>query len=193
MDDPTILIFILFNALDILLLVLCRCNQIFLQYIILGVFMNKLVDKALEYASEKHKGQLDDQGRPYFFAHIVQVHSLLKDVTDDEEILCAGILHDIIEDTDITYEILICEFNKPIADIVYELTHEGNRETGYYFPRLNSRKAIMVKFADRLSNLSRMDDWPVDRQLTYLEMSTFWSRLPPGDTVPSPNTVVNEK
>jgi (p)ppGpp synthase/HD superfamily hydrolase len=104
--------------------------------------MIRLVDKALEYASEKHKGQLDDQGRPYFFAHIVQVHSILKDITDNEEILCAGILHDIIEDTSATYEDLVHEFNKTISDLVYELTQEGSRETGYYFPRLHSRKAV---------------------------------------------------
>ena len=151
--------------------------------------MNRFVDKALEYASEKHKGQLDDQGRPYFFAHIVQVHSILKDVTDDEETLCAGILHDIIEDTDITYDDLVREFNKPIADLVNELTQEGNLETGYYFPRLHSRKAVIVKFADRLSNLSRMDDWPGDRQLSYLGMSQFCATKPPGDTIPSPNTI----
>jgi len=145
------------------------------------------VDKALEFASEKHKGQLDDQGRPYFFAHIVQVHSILKDVTANEEILCAGILHDVIEDTDTTYDDLIHEFTKPIADLVMELTHEGNWETGHYFPRLHSRKAIMVKFADRLSNLSRMDDWPGDRQLKYLEMSKFWRKKLPGDKIASPN------
>jgi GTP pyrophosphokinase len=149
--------------------------------------MNRLVDKALEFASEKHKGQLDDQGRPYFFAHIVQVHSILKDVTDDEEVLCAGILHDVIEDTDTTYDDIIHEFNKPIADLVMELTHEGNWETGHYFPRLQSRKAIIVKFADRLSNLSRMDDWPGDRQQKYLEMSKFWKKVPPGDKIASPN------
>jgi len=149
--------------------------------------MGRLVDKALEFASEKHKGQLDDQGRPYFFAHIVQVHSILKDVTDDEEILCAGILHDVIEDTDTTYEDLIREFNKPIADLVHELTQQGDRETGYYFPHLKTRKAVMVKFADRLSNLSRMDDWPGDRQQEYLKMSRFWPVEPPGDRVQSPN------
>ena len=153
--------------------------------------MYNLVDKALEYASEKHKGQLDDQERPYFFAHLVQVHSILKDITDDVETLCAGILHDVIEDTETTYDDLIREFNKPIADLVYELTQEGTRETGYYFPRLQSRKAIMVKFADRLSNLSRMDDWPGDRQLNYLRVSRFWAENPPGNTVPSPNTVVD--
>jgi (p)ppGpp synthase/HD superfamily hydrolase len=151
--------------------------------------MGRLVDKALEFASERHKGQLDDQGRPYFFAHIVQVHSILKDVTDDEEILCAGILHDVIEDTDTTYDDLIREFNKPIADLVDELTQHGDWETGYYFPHLKTRKAIMVKFADRLSNLSRMNDWPGDRQEEYLGMSRFWPVEPPGDKVPSPNTV----
>jgi GTP pyrophosphokinase len=149
--------------------------------------MIRLVDKALEFASEKHKGQLDDQGRPYFFAHIVQVHSILKDVTDDEEILCAGILHDVIEDTDTSYDDLIREFNKPIADLVMELTHEGDWKTGHYFPRLQSRKAVIVKFADRLSNLSRMDDWPGDRQQRYLEMSGFWREEPPGDKIASPN------
>jgi (p)ppGpp synthase/HD superfamily hydrolase len=149
--------------------------------------MGRLVDKALEFASEKHKGQLDDQGRPYFFAHIVQVHSILKDVTDDEEVLCAGILHDVIEDTDTSYGDLIREFNKPIADLVEELTQQGDWETGYYFPHLKTRKAVMVKFADRLSNLSRMDDWPGDRQQEYLEMSRFWPVEPPGDKVPSPN------
>lgn len=154
--------------------------------------MSRLVDKALEFASEKHKGQLDDQGRPYFFAHLVQVHSILKDVTDDVEALCAGILHDILEDTDTTYEELVHEFNKPIADLVLELTHQGDRASGYYFPLLKTRKAIMVKFADRLSNLSRMDDWPGDRQEFYLEASRFWPTETPGDKIPSPNTVLEE-
>lgn len=126
----------------------------------------------------KHEGQLDDQGRPYFFAHVVQVHSILKDITDDEEILCAGILHDTIEDTDTTYEELIHEFNKEIADLVIELTHHGTKETGRYFPQLKSRKAIIVKFADRLSNLSRMGDWPGDWQQNYLEQSVFWETEP---------------
>jgi GTP pyrophosphokinase len=139
--------------------------------------MGRLEDKALEFAAEKHKGQLDDQGRPYFFAHIVQVHGLLNEVTDDEEVLCAGLLHDVIEDTDTTYEELIHEFNKEIADLVMELTYEGN-ESGRYFPRLSTRKAVMVKFADRLSNLARMVDWPGDWQQDYLNESKFWHSEP---------------
>ena len=149
--------------------------------------MGRLEDKALEFASERHKGQLDDQGRPYFFAHLVQVHSLLTDVTDDEETICAGVLHDIIEDTETSYDELMKEFNKSIADLVMELTEERDTAGGSYFPRLQSRKAVLVKFADRLSNLSRMDDWPGDRQQRYLEMSRFWRSEPPGDGVSSPN------
>ena len=140
--------------------------------------MGRLEDKALEFASLKHEGQLDDQDRPYFIAHIIQVHSLLKDVTDDEEILCAGILHDTIEDTDTTYEELVHEFTKEIADLVMELTHQGVKETGRYFPQLKSRKAIIVKFADRLSNLVRMFDWPGDWQQDYLRQCKFWETGP---------------
>jgi len=140
--------------------------------------MGRLEDKALEFAAEKHKGQLDDQGRPYFFAHIVQVHGLLNEVTDDEETLCAGLLHDVIEDTETTYEELVHEFNKEIADLVMEMTYEGDKDTGRYFPRLHSRKAIVVKFADRLSNLARMVDWPGDWQQGYLNASKFWQTEP---------------
>jgi GTP pyrophosphokinase len=140
--------------------------------------MGRLEDKALEFAAEKHKGQLDDQGRPYFFAHIVQVHGLLNEVTDDEETLCAGLLHDILEDTETTYEELIREFNKEIADLVMELTYEGDNDSGRYFPRLRTRKAVVVKFADRLSNLARMVDWPGDWQQDYMDESKFWSTEP---------------
>ncbi len=67
---------------------------------------------------------------------------MLNEVTDDEETLCAGLLHDVIEDTETTYEELVHEFNKEIADLVMEMTYEGDEVTGRYFPRLQPRKAI---------------------------------------------------
>jgi len=140
--------------------------------------MGRLEDKALEYASRKHKGQLDDSGRPYFYAHVIQVYNILKDVTDDEEVICAGILHDIIEDTETTNEELVHEFTKEIADIVHEVTHEGTCYADFYFPRLDSRKAFMVQFADRLSNMSRMVDWPGDVQQGFLDESVYWRKKP---------------
>ena len=142
------------------------------------IIMGRLEDKALDYASKKHRGQLDDRGRPYFFAHVIQVHNILQDVTDDEETLCAGLLHDIIEDTDTTYEELVHEFTKEIADLVMEVTHEGDSYKNFYFPRLKSRKAVMIQFADRLSNMSRMSQWPGSDQQDFLDRSTFWRNEP---------------
>ena len=148
--------------------------------------MSKLQDKALEFASKKHEGQIDDSGRPYFFAHVVQVYGILKDITDDDEILVAGILHDTIEDTDATFEEIMENFTPNIAHLVRMLTHTGekNDKGERNFPYLNIsagfemyKKAAKVKFADRLSNLSRMDGWNDNRQEKYLERSRFWESV----------------
>lgn len=140
--------------------------------------MRRYQDKALEYASTKHEKQLDDNGLPYFFAHVVQVFDILNEVTDDDTLLSAAILHDILEDTPTTYQELLHEFNKDIADLVMEVTYEENKDGSHYYPRLHSRRGVMLKYADRLSRLVTMDNWPVCDQETYLEKSCFWPREP---------------
>lgn len=131
--------------------------------------------KAVIFAREKHKGQLDDDGIDYFSSHIQQVEQIVRKVTEDEDVICAALLHDTLEDTSTTYEELVENFGKRIADLVNEVTHEGKADSkGYYFPRLKSKDAILIKFADRLSNLSRMNSWPLDRQSHYLKKSKFW-------------------
>lgn len=134
-----------------------------------------ILQKAKEFAREKHMGQKDDEGKDYFTAHISQVVNILKQVTDSVYILAAGYLHDILEDTNVTEKELREEFGDVITNLVLELTHEGQKDKhGYYFPRLKSKDAIMIKFADRLSNLSRMSVWNKKRQQSYLEKSKFW-------------------
>jgi (p)ppGpp synthase/HD superfamily hydrolase len=135
--------------------------------------------KAKLFAQDKHKNHLDDDGLPYFDSHISQVVSILKNVTNEGDILAAAWLHDTIEDTDTTYEELVEEFGNRIADLVMEVTHDGKKDhIGFYFPRLKSQKAILIKFADRLSNLSRMDGWPIERRQHYLKKSKFWKDKP---------------
>ncbi len=138
--------------------------------------MNKtnLLKKAWEFAKKKHKGQLDDSGLPYE-NHPLMVSYILAFVTHDLEIIAAALLHDTLEDTDTTYQELVSKFNKRIADLVNEVTHEGEKDThGYYFPRLKSRDAILIKFADRMANLSRMEPWDDKRRQHYLKTSKFW-------------------
>ena len=135
--------------------------------------MNK-IEKAINFAREKHKGQLDDEGKDYFF-HLEQVVDILQSVTDDEEIIASAYLHDTLEDTNTTYNELVEEFGVVVADLVNEVTHEGQKdEKGFYFPRLKSKKAILIKFADRLSNISRMNNWSESRKKQYLKKSKFW-------------------
>ena len=59
---------------------------------------------------------------------------MLNEVTDDEETLCAGLLHYVIEDTETSYEELVHEFNMEIADLVMEMTYEGGRGYGVVLP-----------------------------------------------------------
>ena len=134
-----------------------------------------LIDKAYEFADLKHKDQKDDDGKEYFGAHILNVVSILMQVTKDPVVIAAGYLHDTLEDTDTTLDELTKVFGHEVARLVHEMTHEGtNDNVGYYFPRLASKKAILIKFADRLSNLSRMDNWSPKRQQHYLSKSKFW-------------------
>ena len=131
--------------------------------------------KAYSFAKEKHKGQLDDNGKDYFHSHCDKVRDIIYGIAcSDYNLQCSALLHDTIEDTKTTYEELVKEFNTDIADLVMEVTHEGNKNTGYYFPRLKTQRGMMLKFADRLSNLSRMEAWDEKRQAHYLKRSKFW-------------------
>lgn len=134
-----------------------------------------LTSRAALFAKLKHKEQKDDDGKDYFESHLKQVYAIVIQITEDQEILAACYLHDTLEDTQTTYEELVENFGKRVADLVLEVTHEGKKDNkGYYFPRLKSKDAILIKYADRLSNLSRIQSWPKDRQDQYLRKSKFW-------------------
>lgn len=134
-----------------------------------------LIQRAIDFAMEAHQGQLDDTGADYYDVHLLPVVEALAYFTDDEEVLAAAVLHDTLEDTPTKLSDLTREFGIRVANLVNEVTHEGERKgKGYYYPRLHSREAIMIKFMDRLSNLSRMQTWDEKRRQHYLSHSKFW-------------------
>lgn len=133
-----------------------------------------IILKAKTFAFKKHEGQSCDEGSPYIF-HPFQVAQIVSLITSNKNVVAAAYLHDTVEDTNTTYEELVKEFNKEVADLVMEMTHEGKKdEIGFYFPRLKTRDGILIKFADRISNLSRMGSWDDDRKAQYLRKSKFW-------------------
>ena len=132
-----------------------------------------LIFKAKQFAVKKHDGQTYN-GEEFVY-HPFQVADILRQTHADENLVVAGILHDTIEDTDTTYEELVEEFNQDVADLVMEVTDEGQKDSyGKYFPRLKTQRGIRLKFADRLSNLTNMDEWDEKRKAHYLRKSKFW-------------------
>lgn len=135
----------------------------------------ELVAKARQFAMIAHLGQKDDEGQDYFKVHVRKVALMVKHLTNDANVISAAYLHDVIEDAEVSEEKLRKEFGNKITDLVMELTHEGVAdEHGYYFPRLKSAEAIMIKMIDRASNISRMNAWSDKRKAHYLKNSKFW-------------------
>jgi GTP pyrophosphokinase len=57
---------------------------------------------------------------------------------EDLELQAAALMHDIFEDTDLTYEDLVSEFSIDVANLIHEVTHERwTNNTGWYFPHLH--------------------------------------------------------
>ena len=124
---------------------------------------------AWEFAKELHKDQVRKFiNKPYFDAHVQKVNGTAKQYTTDEDLLCAALLHDTIEDCFKDkwegYSIIKEKFGKRVADLVLELTSdEGEMKHRYdgskrdyliYKMTHMSDDALIIKLCDRLQNIS---------------------------------------
>ena len=97
-----------------------------------------LINRAQIFAKEKHKQQTRDDGKTPYWKHLHKVVKNLENLgITDESIICAGWLHDTIEDTDTDYDDIYELFEKKTADIVATVTKDTrmikkNREKAYY-------------------------------------------------------------
>ncbi len=80
-----------------------------------------LVRRAFRYAAEKHEGQTRSSGEPYI-THPLDVTEILAELEMDEATLAAGLLHDVVEDCDVTSEALSAEFGAEVAHLVDGVT-----------------------------------------------------------------------
>jgi len=114
----------------------------------------KLEQKAYNFAREAHTGQFRMDGTTPYSTHPIRVVRRLKKLgIKDQDTLCAGYLHDTIEDCGITEEQLAKEFNPNIARIVSTLTRDVSRER--YKRRIeNSDYPVqIIKLIDTLDNV----------------------------------------
>lgn len=132
---------------------------------------NELItDKALEFAREKHKGQMRKNNTPVeYITHPINVANLVKKYANNKEniddLVSSAYLHDTLEDTNTTYKELICNFGNLISNLVKELTNNDvlKKEMGktkYLSMKMASMSddALIIKLCDRLDNVSSLYD-----------------------------------
>jgi RelA/SpoT family (p)ppGpp synthetase len=128
-------------------------------------FLNpSILNKAYNFAVNAHKNQIRKSGDPYVI-HPVAVADILTELKLDSATIVTGLLHDTIEDTKATYESVLKEFGKEVADLVDGVTKisaleekviENSRAENFRKLILATSKDIrvlLVKIADRLHNM----------------------------------------
>ena len=124
----------------------------------------EIVKEAYEYADNLHSGQKRQSGEPYI-THPLNVAYILAEMHADKDTICAGLLHDTLEDTNITKEDIAHDFNQNVANLVAGVTKlakmnfSSKQDQNY----ANTRKIItgitedvriiIIKLADRLHNM----------------------------------------
>jgi guanosine-3',5'-bis(diphosphate) 3'-pyrophosphohydrolase len=152
------------------------------------MFCQENYTKALEYAAKAHGEQKTPKGLPYL-THITSVamevinaceKSKLEDEKTNLSITCA-LLHDVIEDTNITYDDLYVDFSEAVANGVESLSKDKSLES----KQKQMKKSIemlleqpyevqMVKLADRITNLSTPPKhWDNNKKKAYLKEASF--------------------
>src|SRR6185295_15923098 len=135
----------------------------------------ELLLRAYKYSERAHAGQTRLSGEP-FVSHCVEVAHILADLHLDSVTVASGLIHDVVEDTDITVADVELEFGKEIAQIVDGLTKIGNlplnstqeRQVENYRKLLLSIakdvRVILIKLADRLHNMRTLDWLPPEKR-----------------------------
>lgn len=123
----------------------------------------ELTGKAMKIAYAAHHGQVDKAGIPYIFHPI---H--LAEQMEDEISCCVALLHDVVEDTDITLEALAPDFPREVIAALKLLTHKADTDYIDYVRAIKADPvAVQVKLADLAHNsdLSRCAGTPLSEEV----------------------------
>lgn len=132
------------------------------------------INEYIEFIKEKHKNQKRFQGTPYYL-HPVEVSNILKRKGFSKDYQVAGLFHDLLEDTNTTYEEILEMTNNQIAEAVRLVTKEKGYKMSEYIDRImKNDMARMVKLADRIQNLSEMNFASEEFQEKYIDETKTW-------------------
>jgi GTP pyrophosphokinase len=136
---------------------------------------HSLICRAFQFAYDLHQGQYRKSGEPYI-AHPVAVAGLLRDLGGDYEMIAAGFLHDVIEDTDTKPEEIEERFGANVRKLVEAVTklskfnfsskteRQAENFRRMFLAMAQDIRVIVVKLADRLHNMRTLEFLSPDKQ-----------------------------
>ena len=135
------------------------------------------VDRAVEYAADKHKNQLRKDGSPYII-HPLAVAEIVAEIGLDTDAILAALLHDCIEDTDASYDDIAKLFGQTVAELVegvtkltrveYSTQEEQQVENlrKMFMAMSKDIRVILIKICDRLHNTRTMEYQTPEKQVS---------------------------
>ena len=137
---------------------------------------SKLINKAYEFAKHYHEGQVRKSGEPYII-HPLEVAYIVSTLELDDDAICAALLHDVVEDTEVTREMIVAEFGEEIANLVDGVTKLGKiahyldkeeeqveNYRKFFMAMAKDIRVLMIKLADRLHNMRTLKHLSDDRK-----------------------------
>ena len=135
-----------------------------------------LLRRSYEYSEASHQGQQRISGDPYF-SHCFETAKTLVELKLDTDTICAGLLHDVLEDTSATRDELVNQFGETITELVEGVTNISKykfkggvqqRQAENYLRLLlataKDTRVILIKLADRLHNMQTLSSLPPHKQ-----------------------------
>ena len=144
---------------------------------------SQILNKALSFSKESHKCQVRKSGEPYV-VHPILVAAIVVSITSDESMAISALLHDVVEDTDVSIEEIAEHFGKDVAHLVAGLTKIDSLRDNELLPSSSNERLILsaltfrkmllasikdvrvlvVKLCDRFHNMLTLDALKPDKQ-----------------------------
>ncbi len=134
-----------------------------------------LIKEAYAYAEKNHEGQFRKSGEPYII-HAIQVAHILTMLKTGPKTIAAGLLHDVVEDCDVTFEDVSTLFGEEVASLVESVTKIGalkfkdekeylaSNHRKIFIAMAKDVRVILIKLSDRLHNMRTLQYMSAEKQ-----------------------------